>query len=73
MAATYLDATNGKNLSREKRKDILKVLSGISVGVLNDENAQEFEHLIYEEVVEIVNLYGAVVPKVIDPEDEPDR
>ena len=60
-------------MSGEKRKEIVKVLLGLSTNSLNDENAQAFEHLRYDEVVNIVNLFGTVVPKIVAPEDEADE
>lgn len=72
ISAAYLDATKGKDLSKEQKKDIAKVLLGLSVGTLNDETAQEFDYLSYEEVVDIVNLAQKVVPEIVDPDEEPE-
>jgi hypothetical protein len=70
LAAAYLDITCNKNFSQEKCKDVAMVLMGISVGTLSDENAQEFDHLNYEEVVDIVESYRKVVPEIVAPENE---
>lgn len=71
MAAAYLDLTIGTNFSLEKRKDILSALFGFSIGMMDEDKANSFQHLSYDEVVDIGNSYLNVLPKIVDPEDEP--
>ena len=71
IAAAYLDLTTGKNFSLEKRKDILSALFGFSIGMMDEDKAKGYQHLNYDEVVDVGNSYVNVVPKIVDPEDEP--
>lgn len=66
IVAAYLDATYGKELSIEKRRDIVSALLGWSTGSLSEEKAHKFENLSYEEVVDIGKLYLNVIPKIVD-------
>ena len=44
MAAVYLDATRGANISLEQRKEILQVLLAVSTKSLTDERVQKLKH-----------------------------
>ena len=66
IVAAYLDLTSRKDMSREKRKEILSALLGFSAGVLDCEEAHEFRYLSYEEVVNVGETYLVVVPKIVD-------
>jgi hypothetical protein len=47
-------------------------LLGLSVGAIDDENACEFKHLSYEDVLNLAELYRDVVPKITTADDEHD-
>ncbi len=64
------DLTTGKNFSLEKRKDILSALFGFSTGMIDEDKANEFEHLSYDEVADVGSSYLNVVPKIVAPEGE---
>jgi len=66
LAAAYLEVTSSGDFIKDKRREIAKVLIGLSVGVIDDEKAQEFEHLSYQDVLDIAGLYRNVVPKVVE-------
>ena len=70
LAAVYLDATLGKEMTEQKRKEVAKVLIAISVGALNEDMARNFEHLSYDEVIQVVALRERVVPHIVAPADE---
>lgn len=64
MAAAYLDATKGKRLPKEKRRDILRALLGWSIGSINKDTPHRFEHLTDTEVVHVGELYRDAAPKI---------
>lgn len=72
LAAAYLERTSGKGFIQEKQREIARVLVGLSVGAVNDENACEFEHLSYKGILEIAEAYRDIVPKITKAEDEQD-
>jgi hypothetical protein len=57
-------------LSLPQKKDAFAVLIGISVGVLNDDKAHEFEHLRYDQVMQIASCYANVVPRIVEIDHE---
>jgi len=70
MAAAYLDLTAGQNFSLEKRNEIVSALFAFSTGMMDEDKANKFQHLSYEEVADVGRAYLNVVPKIVDPEDE---
>lgn len=70
IAVAYLDLTAGKNLSLEKRKNIFSALLGFSTDMIDEDEANKFPHLSYDEVVDVGNAYLNVIPKIVDPEDK---
>jgi len=70
LAAAYLDLTADKNFSLEKPKDILSALFGFSTGMMDEDKANAFQQLTYDEVTNVGDAYRGVVPEIIDPEGE---
>ena len=64
MASVYNDVTKGKNFNKDKKRDILAVLLSISLGTLDEQRAQEYKNLTYEEVVDIVKARAIAIPKI---------
>ncbi len=70
LAGAYLDLIQGKNISLEKKKDIFGALLAFSNGTMDKNRANTFEHLIYDEVVEIGRAFLSVIPKILELEEE---
>lgn len=70
LSAAYLEATSGKKFRKDKKKEIAKLLLGLSVGAIDDENARKFKHLSYEDVLYVAYLYQHIVPEIPKTDDE---
>ena len=70
IVAAFLEACVLMRLSPPQKKDAFVVLIGISVGVLNDDKAHEFEHLRCDQVMQIASCYANVVPRIVEIDHE---
>jgi hypothetical protein len=69
IAAAFLEADYEMGLTGEQRRDAFAVLLGASLGLIDDERARQFEHITYEQVARLLQLFINVVPTIVTEPD----
>lgn len=69
IVATYLDATQEKDLPIEKRREIFSILLGLSMEPLHEDTIKRLKYTDQDEVERLKNLFSSAVPYIADSEN----